>query len=145
MFIPYKEGFITNYYLHHDNRKVGVVTIKNLSIPDCFELANKSANELAHNLSMHIVALNPSYTCTDEINWDEVDLSIPENMSKKPEKIINLIISGKKNKYIQEHVFLSQPFVTTTHTAVVDYIEECANKVDPAAGFKMKEWHRIEV
>jgi len=27
LFIPYEDGYITNYYLHHDNRKLGVVTI----------------------------------------------------------------------------------------------------------------------
>jgi len=116
------EDFTTNYYIHHDKMKVGIVTLKAKNW-------SEEVEQLAKDISMNIVAFNPKYKNADEINWDEVDLTFTEDqMRGKPEKVIGMMKEGKKKKYIKENVLLEQPFVKDLKISVQDAI----NKIDPS-------------
>jgi elongation factor Ts len=114
------EDYTTNYYMHHDNRKVSIVILetKNWS---------KEVDQLAKDIAMNVVAFNPQFMKVDEINWDEVDLTFTDDQMKgKPDKVLEMMKEGKKKKYIKEHVLTEQPFVKDLKISV----SQAINKVD---------------
>jgi elongation factor Ts len=111
-------ALITNHYLHHDNRKLGIVRLNTDGPLD-------KISELAYNLAMHLVAFNPDYENALLVKWGEIDLSLPEDILKsKPENIIESIREGKKKKYAKEHVFMDQPYVKDMTKSVGQMLEE---------------------
>jgi len=116
------ENSATNYYMHHDEMKIGIVTLKAKNW-------SRELEQLTKDIAMNIVAFDPKYRNIDEINWDEVDLTFTEDQMKgKPERVIEMMKNGKKKKYAKENVLLEQPFVKDLKISVQDAI----NKIDPS-------------
>ncbi len=131
-----KPNVITNYYLHHDERKIAIVELK--SANDI-----KEAKQLAKDIAMHVVAFNPDYLCMDNVNWDQVDLEIPENMLNKPPSILEKIAKGKKIKYAKDHVLYNQPYAKDLKKTVGQIISEF-NK-EHKAKVEIADYCRMEV
>ncbi len=118
------EGLPSNYYLHHDNKKVAFVQLRANS-------HQEEAKKLAHDIAMHIVAFSPDYVSRANLieNGEEIDLEIPEGLLKnKPQKIIDKITAGKMAKYCQKHVLLDQPFAKDMSKTVSQVIDEFEKK-----------------
>lgn len=110
----------TAFYIHHDKKKVALVQFSNYD-GEYFQKALK----LAYDISMHIVAFTPSYTSIEDVNWDDVDLSIlPELLEGKSEFVIEKIEDGKKKKFAEENILLEQPFIKDKDKKVLDLIME---------------------
>ena len=136
-FFVYEDNLTTAYYIHHDHRKIGVVQIK--SEKKCPEIKT-----LCRDIAMHIVAFDPEATTMDEIDWTDVDLSLPEDIMKnKPENILENIRKGKKKKYAKQHALMDQPFVKdmtkSVSEIIVDYEKSWDTKIE------IDNWDRIEV
>jgi elongation factor Ts len=128
----------SNYYLHHDNKKLAWVEFSESS----FHI--EEIKELAYHIAMHIVAFPFFYLRREDINWEEVDLGIDESILKnKPENIIEKIKMGKKNKYCKENVLLEQLFVKDMNKTVSEAIEEFNKKNN--TNIEIKKYYSIVI
>ncbi len=138
---------VTNYYLHHDEKKLAIVQFKrNRDIDDLrvdSEEDFEAMKRLAKDIAMHIVAFSPDYLCMDDVNWEGVDLEIPSSMLNKPPSILEKIAKGKEAKYGKEHVLYNQPYAKDLKKTVWQVISEF-NK-EHACDIEIADFWRMEV
>ncbi len=117
------EGLI-ELYAHPGNR-VGVIL--ELNCETDFVARNDAFKELAHDLALHIAAMNPRYVSRDEVPQNVLDETTAELRTQalaegKPEDIAEKIVAGRLNKFYEESVILEQPFVKDDSVKVQDLI-----------------------
>lgn len=121
-----KEGIVGVY--HHSNERVGVMLEVNCETD--FAAATKIFKDLAHNLAMHIAAMNPIYISYADISPETIaeEKNIYETQARnenKPEVAIDAIVDGKLKKYYQMNCLLDQPYFKDSGKSVNDIIIEC--------------------
>jgi len=88
---------------------------------------------LAHNIAMHIAAMNPRYISPDDIPAEEIERMKKEYLeelqgSNKPPEIIEKIIQGKLEKELQEVCLLKQPYIKDENKTIGDLLTEATAK-----------------
>jgi elongation factor Ts len=121
-----KEGIIGVY--HHSNERLGVLL--ELNCETDFAAETKIFKALAHNLSMHIAAMNPTFISHTDISPETIaeETCIYETQARnenKPEAAIPLIVEGKLKKFYQNNCLLDQPYFKDSGKSVNDVIVEC--------------------
>lgn len=124
-----KSGIIEAYV--HSNNRVGVLL--ELRCETDSVAHNAEFKTLAHDIAMHIAALNPLYISSKNIPQEELDKKVEEYRkefegSNKPEEIINKIIQGKLDKEFQEICLLNQAFIKDENKTVSDLLKEATAK-----------------
>jgi len=106
------EGVIGSY-VHTNGKSAVIVEI------DCetdFVARGDEFKEFAHDIAMHILAMNPQFVSMDEIDPQVVEAKraeITESVKgeNKPAEIMEKMIEGKVKKHFEEMCLLTQPFV----------------------------------
>jgi elongation factor Ts len=122
-----KTGIIEAYV--HTNKKVGVLL--ELQCETDFVAQNKEFQQLAHDLAMHIAAMNPLYISFDKIPEEVIQEKKEEykkELLNKPPEIIEKIITGKLEKELEEICLEKQPFIKDETKKVGDLIKEAIAK-----------------
>jgi elongation factor Ts len=106
------EGVVTSYI--HMGGRIGVLVEVNCETD--FVAKTDEFAQLAKDIAMHIAASKPEYVSREDIPESvlEHERSIYAAIAKnegKPEHIIDKIVDGRLEKYIQEVCLLEQPFV----------------------------------
>lgn len=106
------EGVI-EVYSHLANR-VGVML--ELNCETDFVARNDQFQELAHDLVLHVAAMNPQYISREDVPAQVLerkmeDLRAEAESEGKPEHVVEKIVQGRLNKFYEEEVLLEQPFV----------------------------------
>lgn len=124
-----KEGRIYSYI--HANGKIGVLIEVNCETD--FVANTDDFKNLCKDISMHIAATNPL-----AIRREDMDQLLLEKERKifrnkalndgKPEAIIDKIVEGQINKFIQQNTLLEQEFVKDTDRKVGDVITDTITK-----------------
>ena len=122
---------IIGFYIHA-NHKIGVI-VEVLAESD-FVAKNDEFKELAHDIALHIAAMNPSYISKDDIPTADVKEAKEGFMAEmkdsgKPAEIIEKIVEGKMEKYFAETCLLYQPFVKDATKTIEDLINEKVAKI----------------
>lgn len=117
------EGVIEVY--SHPGNRVGVML--ELNCETDFVARNEQFLELAHDLALHIAAMNPQYLSADDVPQDEVDRELAVLRSQalaegKPEDIVDKIVAGRVKKFYSEFCLLDQPFVKDDKLTIQDLI-----------------------
>lgn len=138
------EGII-ELYAHPGNR-VGVML--ELNCETDFVARNEQFQELAHDLALHIAAMNPRYLTSDEVPQDELDreLDVLRAQAKadgKPENIIEKIVSGRINKYYEEICLMEQPFVKDEKVKIKDMITNAISTI--GENIRIRRFARYEL
>ncbi len=101
-------------YVHGDPGRIGVLLEVNCETD--FVARTDAFRELVHNLAMQVAATNPSWIEEADIPPEvlearraEFRAEIPEG--KKPPEIVERIIAGKMDKWLDEVVLLRQPYI----------------------------------
>jgi elongation factor Ts len=120
-----KEGLI-EMYSHLANR-VGVML--ELNSESDFVARTDMFRALAHEIALHVAAMDPKYVSRDEVPREELDreLDVLRAQAKaegKPEAIIEKIVTGRMEKFYEETVLLEQPFVKDDSKKVQDLISD---------------------
>ncbi len=120
-----KEGAIGVYL--HSNKKVA--SMVELLCETDFVAKNEEFQNLAKDLAMHIVAMNPLYLSPNDIQEEVVSRekeAILETLreDKKPEAIKQKIIEGKLQKFKEEICLLTQPFVKDPNISIEELLKE---------------------
>jgi len=120
-----QEGLVYSY-IHHGGR-LGVLVEVNCETD--FVAKTDGFNELVHNLAIQIAATNPVSVSREQVPEElvksEQDIYTEQaKNSKKPDKMIEKIVTGKMDKYFQEICLLEQPFIKDPDKIVRDLITE---------------------
>jgi len=105
------EGLVGSYI--HAGGKIGVLVEINCETD--FVARNPKFQELVRDVAMHVAAMSPAYLDRESVPADvlapvkeEIANSIPPG---KPANIIENIVSGKLNKWFEDHTLVDQHFV----------------------------------
>lgn len=120
-----REGVIDAYI--HNNKRIG--TIVSLLCETDFVARNAKFQELAHNIAVHIAAMDPLAVRPEEIPTEtlKAEQEIAQQQaatSGKPTAIQEKMIEGKLKKFREEKALLSQPYVKDPSKSVTDLINE---------------------
>ncbi|MCA9920904.1 MAG: translation elongation factor Ts [Anaerolineales bacterium] len=138
------EGVI-ELYTHPGNR-VGVIL--ELNCETDFVARNEQFRDLAHDLALHIAAMNPQYLSSEEVPQEELDRELEVLRSQalaegKPEAIVNKIVSGRVNKFYEEICLLEQPFVKDEKIKIKDLITNAISTT--GENIKVRRFNRYEL
>jgi elongation factor Ts len=119
------EGVI-ELYAHPGNR-VGVML--ELNCETDFVARNEKFRDLAHDLALHIAAMNPRYLAIEDVPAEDLERELnilrEQALSEgKPEAIVEKIISGRVNKFYEEMCLLEQPFVKDEKTTIKEMLTD---------------------
>lgn len=139
-----KQGIIEAYI--HSNKKIGAIL--GLNCETDFVAKNELFKELAHELVMHVAAMNPQYGTPGDIPEDVLSQQKENyleefNGSGKPKNVIDQIIEGKINKFIEEICLLEQPFIRDPEKKVKDLVDEYIAKI--GENIKVGKFSRLEI
>ena len=130
-----ENGFVASYT--HMGGKIGVLVDVETDV------VNDAVKEMAKNVAMQVAALKPLYTSDSEVSAEYIEhekeilmaqiQNDPKN-SKKPQNIIEKMVTGRIGKFYENNCLLQQAFVKNGDLSVEQYIAEEAKK----AGGTMK-------
>ena len=117
-------GVIGSY--NHDGR-IGVIVEVNCETD--FVARNDIFTTLVKDIAMHIAAANPRFLSRETVPEEEIksleaELRAKAKSEAKPENMIDKIIKGQIDKYLDEICLLSQPFIKHPDITLGDYVKE---------------------
>ena len=124
------DGLVVSYI--HAGGKIGVLLEINCETD--FVARTDDFQQLAHDLSLHVAASQPSFIGRDEITADilEREKRIHREQaleSGKPEHIVERIVEGRIRKFFAENCLLEQPFVKDSDLKVEDVLKGAIAKL----------------
>ncbi len=123
------EGKIVSYI--HAGGKIGVMV--ELNCETDFVANTDEFAQLAKDIAMHIAATNPLYVDKENVPKEVIEKESAfqkEQLLKsgKPENVVDKILEGKINKYLEDICLLDQPFVKNEMVKVKDLINNAIAK-----------------
>ncbi len=123
------EGKIVSYI--HAGGKIGVMV--ELNCETDFVANTDEFAQLAKDIAMHIAATNPLYVDKENVPKEVIEKESTfqkEQLLKsgKPENVVDKILEGKINKYLEDICLLDQPFVKNEMVKVKDLINNAIAK-----------------
>lgn len=120
-----REGMI-EVYAHTGNR-VGVMVEVNCETD--FVARNESFRTLAHDLALHVAAMEPKYVSPEEVPQLEIDTMRQEWSEQarnegKPDNVVEKIVEGRLKKFYSETCLLDQPFVKDDSVSIRDLVTD---------------------
>jgi len=115
------EGVIEVY--SHPGSRVGVLL--ELNSETDFVARNQKFKELAHDLVLHVAAMQPLYLKREDVPQNVIDAETEQAQSVakgKPDRIVEKIIEGRLQKYYEEYCLLEQAFVKNDEVKVKELI-----------------------
>jgi elongation factor Ts len=105
------DGGTVGAYVHSNNR---IAVLSQLSAGDA---------SLAKDVAMHVAAVNPEVVNPDDMPEDVLDkekdiIKAQPDMKGKPDNIIEKMVSGRINKFLQENSLTEQAFVKNSDVTV---------------------------
>ncbi|MDA3814982.1 MAG: elongation factor Ts [Patescibacteria group bacterium] len=139
-----REGVVMSY-VHGNGKIAGIVKI---FCETDFVAKNDEFQELARDIAMQIVAMNPNYHKPEDVSKEEVE-SHKEIWKKdlvaegKTEDIAEKALAGKEDKFRKENALLTQAFVKNPDLTIEDYVKEKIAKL--GENIQIGEFFRMEI
>ncbi|MEI6498600.1 MAG: translation elongation factor Ts [bacterium] len=138
------EGIIESYI--HSNGKIGVL-VEVLSETD-FVAKNEEFKAFAHDIALHIAAMNPKYLRPSDVDVDELAkekaIYLEEvSASGKPAEIAEKIVEGKIKKFSEENALMCQAFVKDPSKTIEELLNEKIAKIGEK--LEIKRFARFEI
>jgi elongation factor Ts len=134
------EGVLGTY--NHMGGKIGVII--ELETPT----NNDTVKALARDIAMQVAASSPQWLKREEADAKTLDNErhVAREKAKadgKPEKILEKIVEGQVNKFLQENCLLEQAFVKDDKLTVQKHVEKVAKELGTT--ISVKAMHRFKV
>lgn len=139
-----KSGLVEAYI--HGEGKIGVIL--ELGCETDFVAKNEEFKKLAHDLAMHIVAMNPKYIRFEDIPKEVIDAEkdiYKEQLKKsgKPEDMISQILEGKIQKYGESISLMSQVFIKDQNNTIEQLLRDRIVKI--GENIQVRRFVRYEI
>ncbi|MFA6587569.1 MAG: translation elongation factor Ts [Patescibacteria group bacterium] len=136
---------VVGTYLHSNKKLLAAVAV---ACETDFVALTDPFQELAHDLAMHVAAMNPEYLGPENVPADlvnkEKEIAKAQAISEgKSVKIIENIVSGKLNKFFEEKCLLKQKFFKDDEKTIEQVIQEAIQKL--GENIKIKEFIRFTI
>jgi elongation factor Ts len=120
-----REGVVEAYI--HAGSRIGVML--ELNCETDFVARNEQFRSLAHDLALHIAAMNPRYLGSEEVPQEVLEreaqiYKVQALADGKPEAIHEKIVAGRMNKFYEATCLAEQPFVKDDKVKIKDLITE---------------------
>ena len=120
-------GVVASYV--HAGGKIGALVRVEADDP-----SDEAVKSLAHNVCMHVAAVNPSSVSIDDLAADLVAeerrvLTVQAELEGKPAKIIEKMVEGRLSKFFKEVVLLEQQLVMDPDTTVAKAAQEAGAQI----------------
>ena len=107
----------------HMGGRISVVTV-----------LNKENDELARDIAMHVAASNPRFLDQTQVDAETLErekhvLTEQALAEGKPANIVEKMIQGRLNKFLQEICLVDQPFVKDSDIKVKQFLKDNNNNV----------------
>ena len=128
-------GEVVSLYLHRTNpdlpAQVGVLVS-----------TDKAAEEVAHDVAMHIAAYSPKYLERSQVPAEDVEKerAIVEETTRaegKPEKALPKIVEGRMNAFYKENCLVDQAYAKDPKTTVGKVVAATGGKINGFARFRV--------
>jgi elongation factor Ts len=113
-------------YIHQGGR---LGTLVEINCETDFVAKTDGFKELVHNIAMQITATNPVAVSKDDVPADLVEKEkrifiTQAKESGKPDNIVEKIVDGRVQKYLQEVCLIEQPYIKDPDVRVGDLVTE---------------------
>ena len=122
------EGIIGTY--NHTGGRICVMVEINCETD--FVARGEDFKTFAHDLAMHIAAVNPKWVLRGDVPQSIIDTErdiISASLKNKPENIKEKIIDGKINKFFKENCLMEQLFVKDQKITIQDLYDDLVMKL----------------
>ncbi len=117
----------------HGNSTIGAIV--ELNCETDFVAKNEEFKQLAYDIAMHVVAMNPKYRVLEDITEEDrakakafFEEEVEKQMAGKPEEIKAKALEGKMNTFFAEQVLLKQPYVKNPDVTIAQLIDGAVQK-----------------
>jgi elongation factor Ts len=124
------EGVVFSY-IHHGN-KLGVLV--EVGCETDFVAKTEGFNELASSIAMQVAASNPLAVDESGISKEILDrekaIFVDQAKSSgKPDNVVEKIVEGKLNKFVQDNCLMHQSFVKNPDVTISQLVQEAVAKL----------------
>ena len=124
------EGVVFSY-IHHGN-KFGVLV--EVGCETDFVAKTEGFNELASSIAMQVAASNPLAVDESGISKEILDrekaIFVDQAKSSgKPDNVVEKIVEGKLNKFVQDNCLMHQSFVKNPDVTISQLVQEAVAKL----------------
>lgn len=137
-----REGVVGVY--EHSNKKL--VALVAVACETDFVARTEDFQTLAHDLAMHVAAMNPTYLSLEHIPADvraQEEEIAKTQAAGKPANVVETIVQGKLKKYAEEHCLLEQKFFKDDTKTVTAIVHEAIQRM--GENIQVKEFVRLTV
>lgn len=139
-----REGVVKCYI--HGGGKLGVMV--EVACETDFVAKTDGFQDFAHDIAMHIAAVNPVSVDRDDVPAEMVEREkgIYTNQaleSGKPENIVEKIVTGKVEKYLSEVCLMEQKYVKNPDVSIQDLLNELIAKM--GENISIKRFARFQI
>ena len=120
-------GLISTYV--HTNGTVGAMV--EMVCETDFVARNQEFKNLAYDIAMQIVAMNPTFLNLEEITEKDKKMAtevFEEEIKSKPAELQEKILEGKLHSYFKDRVLLEQNFIKNPDSTIKTLIESATQK-----------------
>ncbi len=128
------QGLIDTY-VHSDMLAGGKVgAMLELNCETDFVARTPEFQQLAHDLVLHIAAVNPKYISVEDIPAEEreraeADFKAQAETEGKKGALVEKIVQGKMENYYRDRCLLRQPFIRDESITIQDLVQSVAMKM----------------
>ena len=138
------EGIVGSYI--HMGGKIGVLVEVNCETD--FVARTDDFQGLVSDIAMQVAASNPLFLRSDEVpeeilNKEREIYRAQALESGKPEKIVDRIVEGKIEKYLQDICLEDQEFIREKGTRVLEHVKSVAGKL--GENVQIRRFARFEI
>jgi len=122
------EGIVESYI--HAGGRIGVLVEVNCETD--FVARTDDFKNLVKEIALHIAAANPLYITSEDVPTEVIEKEkeiYKEQSAGKPDDVIEKMLEGKINKYLEEVCLLSQPYVKDQDKTIGDLLGEATGKM----------------
>jgi elongation factor Ts len=125
-----EEGLI-EAYIHAGGHHGALVE---LNCETDFVARTPEFRQLAHDLAMQVVASRPLYLSPDDVPPEALEAERSKYRTQaleegKPEKIVDRIVEGRLQKFLQDACLSKQPFIRDTDMTVEELIRQAVARL----------------
>ncbi len=123
-----EEGRVESYV--HSNAKIGVLVEVNCETD--FVAKCDDFKQFTKDIAMQIAAANPLYLKGEDVPTEVIEKEreiIKSQIKDKPANVLEKIVDGKVDKYLQEVCLLEQPFIKDDKIKIKDYLNQIVGKI----------------
>lgn len=122
------EGIIDSYI--HAGGRIGVLVEVNCETD--FVARTDDFKNLVKEIALHIAASNPLYISPEDVPAEVIEKEkeiYKEQFADKPAEVIEKMLEGKINKYLEEVCLLNQPYVKNPDKTIGELLAEATGKM----------------